>query len=56
MVQAVFLRSPHGDEIKEIEATPEKLTPFLAQGWTQVPAPDGHPAIVVQEDQHVERE
>ena len=51
----VFLRSPGGDEIKEVEATPEKLTPLLAQGWSQVPTPSGHPVIVVQEDsQHGE--
>ena len=35
----VFLESPQGDEIREVEATAEKLSPFLAQGWHQVPAP-----------------
>ncbi len=46
----VFLRSPSGDEIKEVGATPEKLTPYLAQGWNQVPAPDGHPVTAVHEE------
>ena len=35
----VYLQSPAGDDIKEIEATPEKLTPYLVAGWRQVPAP-----------------
>jgi hypothetical protein len=50
MAQFIFLRSPQGDEIKEVEATLEKLTPYMAQGWHQVPAPEGHPVIVVQEE------
>ena len=37
----VFMQSPEGDETKEVEATAEKLTPLMAQGWNQVPAPAG---------------
>ena len=50
MAQFVYMRSPEGDEIKEVEATPEKLTLYMVQGWHQVPAPEGHPVIVVQEE------
>ena len=47
---SVFLESPQGDEIKEVAATTEVLTPLLVAGWHQVPAPAGHnPKIVVQE-------
>ena len=47
MAQFVFLRSPQGDEIKEVEATPEKLTPYYSEsriipdstlGWCPVGA------------------
>ena len=49
--ELVFLESPQGDEIREVEATAEKLSPLLSQGWHQVPAPAGHkPVIVVQEE------
>ena len=34
----VFLRSPEG-EVREVEATLERLSPLLAQGWHQVPPP-----------------
>jgi hypothetical protein len=37
----VFLKHPHGDEIKEVEATTEALSPLMAKGWGQVPAPSG---------------
>jgi len=30
----VFLKSPSG-EIREVEATPEALTPLMASGWHQ---------------------
>ena len=33
----VFMRSPEG-EVKEVEATGEKLTPLMVAGWHQVPA------------------
>ena len=50
-VPTALLESPHGDEIKEVEATPEKLSPYLSQGWHQVPAPTGHtPVTFVQEE------
>ena len=50
-VETVILKSPHGDEVKEVEATAEKLTPWMAQGWHQVPAPAGQkPAIPVKEE------
>ncbi len=49
-IPTAFLKSPQG-EIKEVEATPEKLSPLLSQGWHQVPAPQGHtPVISVQEE------
>lgn len=38
-MNTVFLASPQGDEIKEVEATAEKLTPLLVTGWRQVAAP-----------------
>jgi hypothetical protein len=38
-VPMVFLMSPQGDEIKEVAATAAALTPYLATGWHQVPAP-----------------
>jgi len=43
----VFLQSPDGDEIKEVEATPQALTPFMATGWHQVPAPTKHQTVVI---------
>ena len=35
----VFMKSPQGDEIKEVEATAATLTPLMVAGWHQVPAP-----------------
>jgi hypothetical protein len=35
----VFMQSPQGDEIKEVPATTAALTPLMAAGWHQVPAP-----------------
>jgi hypothetical protein len=35
----VYLESPQGDEIKEVPATAASLTPLMAAGWHQVPAP-----------------
>ena len=35
----VFLTSPQGDEIKEVEATMEALSPLMSRGWRQVSAP-----------------
>ncbi len=42
----LFLESPQGDEIKEVEATAESLAPLLSKGWRQVPAPAKHEAVV----------
>ena len=50
MAQFVYMRSPDGDEIREVEATPEKLSPLMSRGWNQVPAPADHPVTVVQEE------
>lgn len=38
-VPVIYLESPQGDEIKEVQATAAALTPYLAAGWHQVPAP-----------------
>lgn len=38
-VDKVFMRSPQGDEIREVDATPQALTPLMVSGWHQVPAP-----------------
>lgn len=46
-VPTAFLESPQGDEIKEVEATPEKLTPLMAAGWHQVPAPAKHETVTL---------
>ena len=43
----VFLESPKGDEIKEIEATAQELTPWLVAGWHQVPAPAKHETVIL---------
>ena len=47
----VFMQSPQGDEVKEVEATAESLSPLMAAGWNQVPTPVGHkPAVPAQEE------
>ena len=47
----VFMKSPQGDEIKEVEATAEALSPLLSKGWNQVPTPAGHkPAVPAEEE------
>jgi hypothetical protein len=38
-VPLVYLQSPQGDEIKEVQATAKILTPLMAAGWHQVPPP-----------------
>jgi hypothetical protein len=52
MAEMVFLRSPQGDEIKEVEATAEKLSPWMSSGWHQVPAPTAaqKPAGEIEEE------
>ena len=50
-METVFMRSPDG-EVKEVEATTEALTPRMASGWHQVPAPAAtgpKPAAPVEE-------
>ena len=59
MAEMVFLRSPQGDEIKEVEATAEKLSPWMSSGWHQVPAPaaEQKPVVVEEEEkQHGEHQ
>jgi len=46
-VLTVFLESPNGDEIKEVEASADKLTPLMVAGWHQVPAPSKHEAVIL---------
>ena len=52
MADMVFLRSPQGDEIKEVEATAEALSPLMSTGWHQVPAPAAaqKPVVVAEEE------
>ena len=38
-VPVVFMQSPQGDEIREVQATAAVLGPLMSQGWRQVPAP-----------------
>ena len=38
-VQMIYVQSPQGDEIREVQATIAALSPLLSQGWNQVPAP-----------------
>ena len=45
----VFLKSPQSDEIREVEATAEKLSPLLSQGWHKVPAPAGRMTAIQSE-------
>ena len=51
MADRVYMESPQGDEVKEVEATAEKLSSLMAAGWHQVPAPAGHkPAAPAEEE------
>jgi hypothetical protein len=47
----IFMKSPQG-EVREVEATPEQLTPLMVAGWHQVPPPaaTGPTAAATQED------
>ncbi len=39
-MEKVWLRPPHGiGEPKEVEATPEILTPLMVSGWSQCAPP-----------------
>ena len=47
----VFMKSPQGDEIKEVEATAAELSPLMSAGWHQVPAPASEqPASPAEEE------
>ena len=50
-MDSVFMRSPEG-EVKEVEATVEKLTPLMVAGWHQVPAPAAaqKPVVAAEEE------
>ena len=52
MADLVFMKSPQGEEIKEVEATAEALSPLMSTGWHQVPAPAAaqKPAVVAEEE------
>jgi hypothetical protein len=45
----IYLQSPQGDEIREVQATIAALSPLLATGWHQVPAPV-KPAAAIQKE------
>ncbi len=38
-VEKVYMQSPQGDEIRHVDGTAAALTPLMAAGWHQVPAP-----------------
>jgi hypothetical protein len=47
----VFMKSPQGDDIKEVEATAAALSPLMSAGWHQVPAPASEqPASPAEEE------
>ena len=47
----VFMKSPQGDEIKEVAATAAALSPLMSAGWHQVPAPASEqPASPAEEE------
>jgi hypothetical protein len=47
----VFMKSPQGDEIKEVEATAAALSPLMSAGWHQVPASASEqPAVPAEEE------
>ena len=50
-MDSVFMRS-HEGEVKEVEATTDKLTILMASGWHQVPAPETaqKPVVVAEEE------
>jgi hypothetical protein len=59
MSDLVFMKSPQGDEIKEVEATAEALSPLMSTGWHQVPTPAAaqKPVVVTEEEkQHGEHQ
>jgi hypothetical protein len=38
-VEKIYMESPQGDEIRHVDGTTATLTPLMAAGWHQVPAP-----------------
>ena len=50
-VPTVFMESPTGDETKEVEATATALTPLMAAGWRQAPAPAKHETVVFAKEE-----
>ena len=46
-MEFIYMESPDGEEIKEVEPIPAKLTPLMATGWHQVPAPTAPPRTPV---------
>jgi hypothetical protein len=59
MADLVLMKSPQGDEIKEVEATAETLSPLMSTGWHQVPAPAAAQKLAVvaeEEKQHGEHQ
>jgi hypothetical protein len=38
--ETVFMKSPVTGEVREVEATPEVLTPLMAAGWHQTDKPE----------------
>ncbi len=52
MADVAYLKSPHSGEVKEVEATIDRLTPYLAAGWYQVLAStEQKPATPVEEEE-----
>ena len=53
MADLVLMKSPQGDEIKEVEATADALSPLMSTGWHQVPAPVAaqKPVVVAEEEE-----
>jgi hypothetical protein len=39
LAQKIWLKPPHGGAAIEVEQLPNIVTPFLEQGYTEVPAP-----------------
>ena len=46
-MELIYMESPDGEEIKEVEPIPAKLTPLMAAGWHQIPAPTATPKTPV---------
>lgn len=44
----VKLKNPDTGEVREVQATPETLTPLMVAGWVQVP--DDTPATAAKKE------